>query len=227
MPNLNERQFRQQELFNDSSYARDDTVYYHFSPKGLKKGVEKPLHIGTGKAAVERSDLTGNRDERMRNIGGKVYAGRIRGEMFNDPDMPVTDELANLAHTDPTHIRQESKTDASQGYKKHYGITGRVPAPAGKAEEWAKKNIANLQAGGTPQGVYYENMAEDIGSTSAVLPSARDFEIMETVKYSGPDRYPRKPSWRDIPQEYPLFDPDDPDGPPDPLFRFLQENDGS
>jgi len=195
VPNLNESQF-QPRMF-DPGPTQDPNVYAHFSRgEGLDPRItDHPLHMGTQQAAADIS--------RPRSTG-QMYALRIRGEMANAPEVPVSDSFANTMISD-----DEGLGYAGEAFQEHVGEEP-PDSPQGRDDwkqrrvEWQQRNTENLGE----RGLYYTNDAEDRGSISAVVPGLSHVEVVGQQPFNvrGYPHLERKP--RGVPQkEPPINDP--------------------
>lgn len=179
MARLNEGQF-QPRMF-DPGPTQDPTTYIHQS-RGypdepdtgrLDPNVRRPLHMGTQAAARE----AGGRNP------GTMYAMRIKGEMANTPEVPVSDAMANALVTDHegAGYRHSAYLEMFPGEKPTRPVRDLAQRQEydQKISDWQSRNADNLGN----RGLYYTNEAEDVGSISAVVPDMSHVEILGEQPY--------------------------------------------
>lgn len=166
-------QFR---LFDDSVYAGDSNLYYHYARgSGGEDGPAEwspraePLHMGTPAAAMDRELQTDSGP-------GTVHAFRIRGEMGNTREDPVHDSVANAVAGKNDHYNR-SALEQLNGFApdgQFGGVAGRMQIAGMRTRLWGR-------------GQYYKNATEDAGSISAVVQHPpTDVEHMGSVGFTPP-----------------------------------------
>lgn len=161
---LNPQQFSQPRMF-DPGPEGDPEIYFHstqssdlhdWSPR------RESMHLGTGRAAYERAQSV---REGMKSQGSfRVHAGRLTEPVDNLPSMRYSDDMANALYNDEPHVNEKRRA-AEEIAKKRAGDEGRW---VGEEEAHTALSIRrSIAQQGT--GAYYQNRAEDKGSTSVVV----------------------------------------------------------
>lgn len=135
----------QEPLFNPGPRTHEPGRWFHFGHGEFDAEYDRPMHVGTEKAAMDRAGDLPSRGP------GQVHVGRIRANMDNTPETRMSDRDANMSRPDDVSLKPEMG------------------------------------------GLYYENDAEDRGSTSAVLARATDFDHIGSVPHA--PRWEREGVW--------------------------------
>lgn len=178
--------------------ARDDSRFFHFSPKDeLDPERVGSFHVGTGRAAYDRAA----------GKEGTAFVGRIKAEMLNTPDTAIPDSHANAITGAGTRDENNYIGDAKRDWLLDRGWP---EDPQKSTPVWERENYTSY--GGKAawrglidkerqntegRGLYYQNKVEDPGSVSAVLPSSKEFEVEQSLKVSSSSKYPKR-------QNYPI-----------------------
>jgi hypothetical protein len=163
------------------------TVWWHGSPSGDLRGGTSGLHLGTRAAAEDAlhsrigQPASGSWDG-TRKYGETMIAGQktIREKQLNHSgyncDAPEHDHYPHEHRKPPTHSNGEPISFDHKPSIKPYHIIGKMSNTPTNPHDDFKANgymKAALKKGSAKSGYYYKNVAEDVGSISAVVPNGQ------------------------------------------------------
>ena len=179
---------------------RDKNVFWHGSPSGDMRGGEYGLHIGTHEAAkqalearigvkADGTDWDGTEEYGKTKLAGKETLKRLdpRGFLetgFNSgKDVPEQDYFPSERKVKATFGDKSIVPETAKPNIQPVRIKGEMSNSTSKPHEDFRANglmKGQIKRGTAKRGYYYENVGEDAGSVSAVVPNKSHLEVIES-----------------------------------------------
>ena len=184
---------------------KDPSVFWHSTPSGDLRGGTQGLHVGTYQAAKEALEATigiradgkdwdgtqeygktklmgGRRQQEIREQTGTYFGGTGYNASMRDPTEFSQDDFYPGDHKErATHSNGDPVALTGKPGIFPVKIKGAMTNSRYSPREDFKANAmmsSLLKRGKAKRGYYYENVGEDEGSISAVVPSWKHLEIV-------------------------------------------------
>ena len=181
-----------------SELKKDKNVFWHGSPSGDMRGSASGLHIGTHLAAkqalearigvkADGTDWNGTEEYGKTLLAGKKTLSKEENKWkdtgYNSgKDVPEEDYYPSQRKEKATYSDQTEVSEKAKPNMQPVRIKGEMSNSTNSPHEDFKANgymKAAIKKGNAKRGYYYENVGEDSGSISAVVPNKSHIEVIE------------------------------------------------